>query len=460
VLTWFITPELVDEVVERAGCREERWRLLPARVMVYFVLGMCLLSSEGGGEPPGYRAVMRSLSHGVRHLAGLAVPSAAALCKARQRLGSLVFELLLEVLQGPLAAAGDVASHAFGLRVVAWDATEASLPASAPNLAAIRRHRCRDGDAGQPQYRLLAIVECGTRAVIDAAFDALTAASEQALARRVLASLRPGMLLLADRNFPGWELWGLAASTGAELCWRARSALVMPPLEPLPDGSYISVMPSPEDGKHAYRIRAAGKVPRGRRARVIEYQVTITRDGQSRTERARLLTTILDWQKAPAADLAACYHQRWEAEGFFLDIKSRLKGSGLTLRSRDPEMAAQEMLAFLCTAQALAALRHHAAATAGLDPDRASFTVTLRIARDHARTQDRILAPGGLQHALATATADILASLLPPRRQRQCPREQKSKRVRFPKGKDPQRPAGNITYNIEITPPASHNAVS
>lgn len=439
-LTWFITPGLVDEVVERAGCREERRRLLPARVMVYFVLGMCLLSSEGGGGQPGYRSVMRSLSHGVRHLAGLAVPSAAALCRARRRLGSVVLELLLEEVRGPLAAAGDAASHAFGLRVTAWDATEVTWPAG--------------------QYRLLAIVECGTRAVIDAAFDVLAAASEQALARRVLASLRPGMLLLAGRNFNGWELWRLAAAAGAELCWRARSSLVFPPLAPLPGGSWISVMPCPQDSKRAGRIRAAGRVPRGTRVRVIEYQVTITANGTARTERARLLTSILDWRQAPAADLAALYHQRWEAEGFFLELKARLKGSGLALRSRDPEMAVQEMAAFLCTAQALAALRCRAAASAGLDPDRASFTVTLRIARDHARTQDRLLAPGGPGRVLADATADILAAALPPRRHRQCPREQKSKRARFPRGNDPSRPAGKTTCRIQITPPASQNTVS
>ena len=139
VLTGEIGPELVDEVVDRAGCREKRVRLLPARAVVYFVLGLCLLSGEDSMGPPGYRSVMRSLTHGVRHLAGLAVPSRPALCRARQRLGSKPFELLFDRLRGPLAAAGAAGASAFGLRVVAWDGTGIDVPGTPGNAAAFGR---------------------------------------------------------------------------------------------------------------------------------------------------------------------------------------------------------------------------------------------------------------------------------------------------------------------------------
>ena len=120
VLTGEISPELVDEVTGLAGCRQ-RVRLLPARAVVYFVLGLCLLSSEDSMGRRGTGRVMRSLTHGVRHLAGMAVPSRPALRRARQRLGSKPFELLFDQLRGPLAAAGAAGTFAFGLRVVAWD---------------------------------------------------------------------------------------------------------------------------------------------------------------------------------------------------------------------------------------------------------------------------------------------------------------------------------------------------
>ena len=140
------------------------------------------------------------------------------------------------------------------------------------------------------------------------------------LARRLLHALRPGMLLLADRNFPGYDLWGLAAATGAHLLWRVKGNRVFPPLEVLPDGSFIAVMATPAENLRLGQARARGRVlpapPRGHRVRIIEYTVTI-RDAAgaaTRTELFRLATTLLDPQLAPAADLAALYHQRWEAD--------------------------------------------------------------------------------------------------------------------------------------------------
>jgi hypothetical protein len=459
VLTSVITPELVDEVVDLAGCREERRRMLPARVMVYFVLGMCLLSGEDGMAPPGYRSVMRSLSHGVRHLAGLALPSAAALCRRRRMLGVKVLAFLLERLAGPLAVAGDAGAFAFGLRVLAWDSTVIDVPDSPANEAAFGRHKAGNGDASRPQVRLLALAECGTHGLIDAVFDGFATTSELALAPRLLAALRPGMLLLADRNFRGHELWAAAAATGAELCWRATARLGLDPLEVLGDGSWTSLLLAPGQAHRSRRELARRRTaPQGTRVRVIEYHVTVaTRDGRHRrTERFRLVTTILDPSRAPAAELAALYHRRWEIEGGFLELKARLKGSGLALRSRDPEMAAQEMLAFLCVQQALAIMEHRAAAQAGTGTGRLSFTATIRIARDHARTQAALLAPGGLAAATAQATADMLSSLLPPRRHRQSPREQKPRPVRYPRGTDATRTHGPITCSIQIKPPAAN----
>jgi len=449
VLTCEVSPGLVDEVVDLAGCREKRSRLLPARAVVFFVLGMCLLSGEDSMGPPGYRSVMRSLTHRVRDLAGTVVPSASALCRARQRLGAKPLEMLFERVRGPLAgrAAGALA---FGLLVVAWDGTCVDVPATAANVAELG---CPGG--GQPQLRLMALVECGTRAVIDAAFDGVARASEQVLARRLLAALRPGMLLLADRNFPGHQLWGLAAATGADLLWRAKAGLVLPVLEALPDGSWISVMPTPRDAREGYTRRRRGLPPReaGHRIRVVEYTVTAAAgDGTARTESFRLLTTLLDRELAPAADLAALYRQRWESETGYGELKTRLRGAGFILRSRSPELACQEMWAFLVICQALAALKCQAARQARVDPDRISLTAVLRTARDHARTQHDTLTPQGLARARAQAVSDVLTGLLPPRRSRRSPREKKRPRNTYPARKAGQpRPPGNLTYHVNIT---------
>ncbi len=233
VLTEQITPAMVDEVVVHSGRRERRCRLLPARAVVYFVLALCLFSGADSAGPPGYRSVLRSLTNGLRPLPGMALPTSAALTRARQRLGVRPLQVLFGRLRGPLGTSATPGVCAFGRRVVAWDGTSIDVPDTDANAAQFGRTDA----GGRLLLRLLALIECGTHALIDAVFDGFHAASEHVLARRVLSSLRPGMLLLADRNFCGHQLWGQAAATGADLAWRVKRNNVFVPVRRLPDGS-------------------------------------------------------------------------------------------------------------------------------------------------------------------------------------------------------------------------------
>ena len=446
MLSCEISPGLVDEVIELAGCREQRRRLLPARAVVYFVLGLCLFSGADSAAPPGYRSVMRWLTNGVRHLHGLVLPTSPALTRARQRLGAKPLELLFDLRRGVLAGAGTPGAFAFGLRLVAWDGTGLDAADTPANAAAFGVTR-----GGSPQLRLLALTECGTRAVIDAVFDGAEKASEHVLARRLLASLAPGMLLLADRNFPGHELWGLAAATGADLAWRIKKNLVFPAVKVLPDGSFHSVMRTPAENVRYGQARAAGRIlagpGEGHPVRIIEYTVTVhDSGGGTRTELFRLATTLLDHEQAPAAQVAAIYHQRWEIENSYGELKTRLRGASFILRSRSPELVRQELFAFLTVYQALCALRAEAARTAGIDPDRISFTVTVRIARDHASNSTP-----GLCQARGQAIRDILSDLLPARRDRRCERVKKPPKNTFPsKKRDQARAPGKVKYKITV----------
>jgi hypothetical protein len=455
VLTGEVSPGLVDEVIELAGCREKRRRLLPARTVVYFVLGLCLFSGADSMGPPGYRSVMRWLTNGLRHPGGVVLPTSSALTRARQRLGARPLELLFGLRRGPLAVAGTPGAFAFGLRLVAWDGTGIDAAGTPANAAAFGRVQ-----GGGPQLRLLALIECGTHALIDAVFDSAARVSEHKLARRLLPALGPGMLLLADRNFPGWELWGLAAGTGADLAWRIKKNLVFPPVRVLPDGSFLSVMPTPAENVRLGQARAAGRIPpgppEGHTVRIIEYTVTVrAADGTARAEPFRLATTLLDHQRAPAAGLAALYHERWESENGYAELKTRLRGAAFILRSRSPELARQELFALLTVYQALCALKAQAARQAGIDPDRISFTVTVRVARDHAASQ-AIITPHSLQLAHRQAIADLLGDILPRRRDRHYERVRKQPKNNFPALKRGQeRPPGRVTYKIKISRKAS-----
>jgi hypothetical protein len=455
VLTCDISPGLVGEVIDLAGRREERRRLLPASAVAYFVLGLCLFSGADSSGPPGYRSVMRSQTNGLRDEYGVALPSGAALARARERLGSKPFELLFDRCRGPLAGAGSPGAFASGRRLVAWDGTDLDAADTPANRAGFGCHR----GGGGPKLRLVALTECGTRAVIDAAFDSSARVHELTLARQLLASLRPGMLLLADRQFPGWELWGLAAATGADLLWRARNNLVFTRVRELPDGSYLAVMPTPAENKRLgaarHRGRAPDRIPDGHLIRVIEYRVDVTSsDGTRTSEQFRLVTTLLDSGEAPAAALAALYRERWESETGYGELKTRLRGARLTLRSRTPDLTCQELLAFLTVYQALCALETQAARQAGIDPDRISFTVTLRVARDSAASPASILTPASLARARQHAIADILAAQLPARRDRHYERAAShAKDSTYPGRKPGQpRPPSQVTYTITITP--------
>jgi hypothetical protein len=449
-----ITPQVVNEVIEITGCRERRRRDLPALAMVYFVLALCLFSGADSRVPPGYRSVWRSLTTHLRsHRSRHRPPSSSALTNARQRMGVTPFQLLFERRCGPQADVSCPGAFAFDRRLVAWDGTTLDVARTPENTT---RFGC-PSRGGNPQIRLMTLIECGTHAVLDAAFDGIDRASEQVLARRLLAALRPGMLLLADRAFPGYELWTLAAATGADLLWRVKINQVFLPISELPDGSYLSVLPTPRDGQRQVRALAADRPLRqpvaGHRVRVIEYTITVHTAEGERTELVRLITTLLDPDEAPATMITALYHERWESETGYDEVKTSLRGAGFILRSRLPDLVEQELFALLCVYQALCRLETDAARAAGIDPDRISFTVTLRT------TRERIGTPTSPAEARLNTIADLLADLLPPRRDRTCQRHKKPPKNTYTTKKHNQpRPPGRATYTITVTRHRSRTA--
>lgn len=237
LLSTVFPPKLVDEVIEEAGAREQRRRLLPSRLMVYFCLACWLYMNQG------YDGVLRTLVDGLRDTAAgwgqWKVPFTASISKARDRLGPEVMRLLFGRVAGPVGSPDTAGVFWRGLRLVAVDGTTLDVPDSAANTETFGRPSNTAGGGAYPQVRLVAVAECGTRAVLDAAFGPYRTA-EQSLTRDLLVSLKPGMLLLADRNFLGWQLWREAAATGAELLWRARASFNLPVRRVLADGTYLS----------------------------------------------------------------------------------------------------------------------------------------------------------------------------------------------------------------------------
>jgi hypothetical protein len=370
VLTRVFPPELVDRVVAETGRSEVRHRLLPARVVVYYVLGLALFSQAS------YEEVMRDLVEGLSWASGWArpwrVPTKAALFKARARLGPEPVKALFEAAAAPLASEQTTGAWYRGWRLMSIDGTcidAADTPANAAGFGRPGSGR-GEGAGGFPQVRLVGLAECGTHALTAAAMGPYRT-GEATLARDLLPSLGTGMLVLADRNFYSFELWDQARATGADLLWRTRSNHVLPVRERLADGSYLSRLRTLVQ----HKMRETEVT-----VRVVEYG--IDDPGRPDTEpRYRLITTILDPDAAPAPELAALYPQRWEFETALDELKTHQRGPRVVLRSKQPDGVRQEVYGYLCVYYAIRWLMHAVALEADADPDRLSFTRTLRAAR-------------------------------------------------------------------------------
>lgn len=372
VLTRTYPPDLVDWVVAECGRAEQRQRLLPARVMVYYAMALALFS-EGS-----YEEVMRSLVEGLDWVSGWrrpwTVPSRVAIAKARRRLGAEPVKALFERAAKPLAQARSKGAFCGALRLMAIDGTTFDLADTKANEEAFGRPGSGrgEGKGAFPQLRAVGLAECGTHAIVDVALGPIRT-GEGTLAAQLWERLEAGTLVICDRLFYSFKAWQAARASGAELLWRAKANLILPVDEVLADGSYRSRLYDSAD-----RERESPEP-----VRVIEYEL---RDpGLEGERRYRLLTTLEDADAYPAEQLAAAYPQRWEFETALDELKTHQRGPGLVLRSKRPEGVYQEVYGYLLVHYAIRALMHEAALDADCDPDRLSFTRSLRVVRRTAR---------------------------------------------------------------------------
>jgi hypothetical protein len=373
VLTRVFPPELVDRVVAETGRTEQRHRLLPARVVVYYVLGLALFSQGS------YEEVIRNLVEGLSWADGWAttwnVPTKAALFKARARLGAEPLEALYRQSANVLATKKTKGAWYRGWRLMSVDGTCLDVADTTLNDDAFGRPGSKrpDGTGPFPQVRLIGLAECGTHAIVDAVIGRYNEA-EQRLAPALFESLTPGMLVLADRGFLGYPLWTAAQATGADLLWRTKANQILPVDRRLGDGSFLStIYPTPKDRRHGSS---------GVRVRVIEYTLgSKESENPSDDTTYRLLTTVLDARRAPAQELARVYPERWEFETALDELKTHQRSARLVLRSKMPDGVRQEVYGYLCVHYAIRWLMHSVAVSARADPDRLSFTRTLRVAR-------------------------------------------------------------------------------
>jgi hypothetical protein len=365
VITTFIPADKVREVLRQTHRESVRERDLPAHVVVYHVLALALYMRSSARE------VLRCLLEGVQWLldpsAKVRVAGDSGISQARSRLGAEPLKRLYEAVVGPIALEKTKGAWYRKWRLASLDGSTLDVADTPENDKAFGRPGSGRGVSAFPKLRFVALLECGTH-VLWGAQMAPYAIGEVTLADKVVESLRPGMLCLADRLFFSYQLWYKAANTSADLLWRVKQDLRLEMEQRLPDGSYLS---------HVY---ASSSDRRNRRngiaVRVIEYRLKGVKGAESLY---RLVTTILDPTQAPAPELAALYHERWEIETSLDELKTHLRGAQIVLRSKTPELVQQEFFGLLMTHYAIRALMHQAALKADVDPDRLSFLHAVRV---------------------------------------------------------------------------------
>jgi len=377
VLTKFVPRHVVDQVIGECGVAERRVRLLPAHVVVYFVIAMAIFRD-------GYDEVIRALVHGLQFArtwsSRWTVPTRGAICQARVRLGENVMACLFRSLAVPVADASTRGAWVGSRRLMAIDGVMLDLQDTPDNVKEFPR-RVGGTITPFPQARVVALSECGTHAVVAASIGSMLQ-GERELTSGILDGLEPGMLVLADRGFYSFELCRQVLATGADLAFRVIKTLRLPVLAVLADGSYISEIHLPHIG--ASRIQADKiddiTLATHMRVRVVEYTVAGTGAGRE-SEVFRVITNITDIDTLPAISVAQAYKDRWELELSFREIECQLRSTRMPLRSKTPAMVRQEIWGLLLAHWATRAFMAEAADGIFTDPDRISVIRTINIIR-------------------------------------------------------------------------------
>ena len=368
LLARVVPADVVHAVLDEHGCNSQRLRSFPAVAGVYYCMALSLYPEAA------YEEVFAAVAQGLAWAAGAAEPARVAkssISGLRSKLGSAPLAELVQRCCTPMA---DARSHpeAFygGLRVVAIDGSNFELPDEDDNVLHFGRPGSRTGVSGYPQAQCAVLVECATHAILGAHLGPYRA-GEWEICKPLLSRLAPGMLCLADRGFNGYEHWRQAVATGAQMLWRCAINRQLPVRRMLTDGSYISAIYPPAKGRREAAAQAI-------EVRVIEYALPGLPDAQPRY---RLLSTLLDAHAAPALELATLYHERWQVEAVFDELKTHLHQRRRVLRSKTAELVRQEFYGWVLAHRAVRWLMHEGASRHRIAHAQLSFTANTQLLR-------------------------------------------------------------------------------
>jgi len=424
-----IPEERLAFILHRTGRHSRRRRRLPAPSVAWLVVAMGLFADLS--IPQVWRRLHPSADE--------PEPAESAFTQARRRLGVAPLRQLFERCARPMATHQTVGAFYRGWRLMGLDSTVLDLPDTPANDRAFGRPGTGRAPGAGPQVRLLALCELGTHAICGLNLKPCRR-NEQRMAPALLDLLEPGMLLLWDRGFFSYDLVRRVRATGAHLLARVQTGLTLAPLRRLADNSYLAKL---------YPSAEARRQDRGGLwVRVIEY----THDDPHRPGcgvRHRLITDLLRPADLPAAEAPLVYHERWEEELALDEVKTHLSGREVPVRSKKPAGVVQEVYGLVLAHYIVRRVMHDAAVTGSADPDRLSFSDSLRVLHCHLPE-----APQRPAAWYGRLLREVRRQELRPRRERWYPRVIKRKMANWgkkrPEHRRPPRPTKSFREAVVI----------
>lgn len=408
-----LDPAWVEAALEVTGSASMRRRKLPAQQAVWLVIGMALFAD---------RSIVDVVDHLDLSLPGVKSLAPSAVHQARARLGAAPMEWLFRKVAGAYQTSPTSIERYCGLELYGVDGSCARVQDSDVNFEYFGKPGGRGGsnDAGYPQLRIAVLMNLRSRLVADASFGPY-GSSEQTLATELWKTVCDDSLTILDRGFINYAVFASLTSSGENrhLLVRMRANMKYEPIEELPDGTVRGLLRPTRQ-----LLRANPELPESLEVRVIQYQ---HKGGKPN----RLMTTLLDPEGYPADELIELYHERWEIELGYDELKTHMLERKETLRSKTPEGVCQELWGVLLTYNLIRREMLLAAESHGLPPRRISFRSSLLWIRNFWLTA-WITSPGAIPRHLGNLRSTLDVLILPPRRsERRYPRHVKIKMSNF-----------------------------
>jgi hypothetical protein len=411
----------IEAALAATGSATVRRRKLPAEQVVWIVIGMALFRD-------------RSIQEVVHHLdlvlpgraptARRASATSSAVVQARDRLGAAPLQTLFEPTAARWAGASADAHRWRGLAVYGVDGSALRVPDTPENEAAFGRPGSGRGTAGYPQLRLVVLMVLRSHLLAGLELGPWSV-GEATLAEPLWEKLPDRSLTILDRGFLSYALLHRLATSGSERHWliRAKSNLKWRTVKRLgPNDELVEILVSRQTR------RTHPELPDLLQVRAVRYQRPGFRP-------QTLLTSLLDPVTYPAAEIAQLYHERWELELGFDEIKTHTLEREESLRSRAPERVRQEVWGLAIAYNLLRLHMQHVAQRERVAPSRISFRHTLLLVRNFWQLTAWVTSPGNLPRRLEGLHQELALLILPPRRSRRYPRAVKIKMSSYPRSR-------------------------